>query len=338
MAITFRILFDFGRKSLEKRGFLEQSQTQNLQDFAEWPIDSQFAFDNRDQNVDADRNPNLRLHGVRTRAVEGFDPQVLFDPFEEQFDLPTAFVQLRDAQRGKREVVRQEHQPTLLFDVVEADAAQRSGVRLGRLHARQHDGLIAPQTGRLVDVTSRAAGAVEIAFGSRHKECGTNRQSVQSHEVDVAAIHHVERARLDEQVIEDVDVVRFSVSYPHKTGDIAPQVQQRVQLYGPLVSTKSRPRKQTQTQVDGGRVQGIRGVFQRDRQRVLRVQLARPANQDLGEVGIDPPIVNAVGIGQRAPRNASPKARMIQLGSIRPQTGLDVPQALAVRQLSKGQT
>jgi hypothetical protein len=29
---------------------------------------------------------------------------------------------------------------------------------------------------------------------------------------------------------------------------------------------------------------------------------------------------------------------MIQLGSIRSQTGLDVPQALAVRQLSKGQT
>src|SRR5439155_5097692 len=145
-------------------------------------------------------------------------------------------------------------QPAHGLHVVEPDAAQGSGGRLGRLHARQPDGAIAPQAGRLVDGTSRSAGPVEIAFGPRHKQCGTNRQSVQSHEVDVAAIHHVERARLDEQVIEDVDVVRFSVSDPHKTGDIASQVQQRVQLYGPLASTKSRPRKQTQTQVDGGRV------------------------------------------------------------------------------------
>ncbi len=47
MAITFRILFCFDRKSLGKRGFLEQSQTQDLQNFAERPIDAQFAFDDR---------------------------------------------------------------------------------------------------------------------------------------------------------------------------------------------------------------------------------------------------------------------------------------------------
>ena len=78
MAITFQILFSFDRKSLKKRGFLEQSQTQDLQNFAERPIDAQFAFDDRDQNVDADRDPNLRLHGVRIVAVEGFDPQILW--------------------------------------------------------------------------------------------------------------------------------------------------------------------------------------------------------------------------------------------------------------------
>ena len=137
MTITFRIVFCFDRKSLRKRGFLEQSQTQDLQNFAERPIDAQFAFDDRDQDVDADRDPNLRLHGVRIVAVEGFDPQILFDPFEEQFHLPTAFVQLRDGQRGEREVVRQEHKPALLFGVVKGDAAQWIGVRLGRLHARE---------------------------------------------------------------------------------------------------------------------------------------------------------------------------------------------------------
>lgn len=142
MAITFRVPFLFDRKSLRKQGFLKQSQTQDLQNFTERPIDAQFAFDDRHQDVDADRDPNVRLHGVRIVAVSSFDPQILFDPFEEQLHLPTALVQLRDRQRGEREVFRQGHKPALLFGVVKGEAAQWIGVRLGRLHTRQHDGLI----------------------------------------------------------------------------------------------------------------------------------------------------------------------------------------------------
>lgn len=51
MAITFQILFCFDRKSLRKRGVLEQSQTQNLQTFAERPINAQFAFDDLLRNA-----------------------------------------------------------------------------------------------------------------------------------------------------------------------------------------------------------------------------------------------------------------------------------------------
>jgi hypothetical protein len=51
----------------------------------------------------------LGLHGVLRCAIEGLDPQVLFDPFEEQFHLPAAFVDLGNGQSRKREVVRQKH-------------------------------------------------------------------------------------------------------------------------------------------------------------------------------------------------------------------------------------
>ena len=58
MSITFRIMCFVDRKSLKKRGFLEQGQAQDLQDFAEGPVEAQFAFHDRDQEVDADRDPN----------------------------------------------------------------------------------------------------------------------------------------------------------------------------------------------------------------------------------------------------------------------------------------
>ena len=42
----------------------------------------------RDQYVNGDRSPDLSLDCILTGAVKGLDPQVLFDPFEEQFNFP----------------------------------------------------------------------------------------------------------------------------------------------------------------------------------------------------------------------------------------------------------
>jgi len=57
-----------------------------------------FGFPHGHQNIN---DPNLRFHGVVARAGEGFDPQVLLDPAEEQLDLPAPGLQ-----RGARPVGR----------------------------------------------------------------------------------------------------------------------------------------------------------------------------------------------------------------------------------------
>ena len=44
--------------------------------------------------VDGDGNPDLCLDRILGGAEEGLDPQVLFDPFEKQFDLPAATIQV----------------------------------------------------------------------------------------------------------------------------------------------------------------------------------------------------------------------------------------------------
>ena len=61
-----------------------------------------------DQHVGGDRDPCLCLHRVLAGAEKCLDAQVLLDPFEEELDLPTLPVQLRDKFRLQREVVRQE--------------------------------------------------------------------------------------------------------------------------------------------------------------------------------------------------------------------------------------
>ena len=50
-------------------------------------------LDDRYQHVDADGDPDLRPHSILGSAVEAFDAQVLLDPLEEQFHLPSTSVQ-----------------------------------------------------------------------------------------------------------------------------------------------------------------------------------------------------------------------------------------------------
>ena len=186
---------------------------------------------------------------------------MLFDPFEEQFNLPPTLVKSRDRQRGQGEVVGQEHKPAIVLGVIIHDATQRVGVQPRRLRARQHDRLVAPQPRRLVDRATSTTAEVEAAFGARHKERRATREPMKTVKIDVSSIHHVERARFDRQTIENGHVGRFPGRNPHETGDVAAQVQKRVQLHRPLVTAEPRPGEQAQTEVDRGAVEGIGGLL-----------------------------------------------------------------------------
>ena len=106
-----------------------------------------------------------------------------FDPFEEQFDLPAALVQLRNRQRRKVEVVGQKHEPLARFVVHIGHATQRVGILLGGLGAAQDNGLIAPQSRRSVHGSGATAGKVEIALRANHEEGQRLSEAMETSEV-----------------------------------------------------------------------------------------------------------------------------------------------------------
>ena len=75
-------------EGLKQRDFLEQGEAENLQNVGEASFDPQFLFYDGHEDVDADGDPDLRLHGVVAGAVESFDSQMLLDPLEEQLSVP----------------------------------------------------------------------------------------------------------------------------------------------------------------------------------------------------------------------------------------------------------
>ena len=86
-------------KRLIYRDFLEECDRENLEQCVERGIEGEVLLDDGDEDIDRDGDPALGLHGIFGCPEEPRDPQMLFDPFEEQFDLPAAFVEGADGRR-----------------------------------------------------------------------------------------------------------------------------------------------------------------------------------------------------------------------------------------------
>ena len=130
---------------------LEKGDAENLQDFAEAPVELEFFLEGGHEHVDTDGDPDLDLHRVGGSPIERLDPQVLFDPLEEQFDLPATLVELGDGQSRKSEVVGEKDEALAGLGIDVADAPEGSRILLRCLGAGQHDRLVAAEPGRLVD-------------------------------------------------------------------------------------------------------------------------------------------------------------------------------------------
>ena len=176
----------------------------------------------------------------------------------------------------------------------------------------------------------------DVLLGSHDEERRAKGEHEEAFEIDVGPIHDVEGAGLGADLVEDVDVVHFAVGNADKRGDVASQVQQRVHLHGSLAPAELGPREQREAQVDGGRVQSVEGLIEIQADRIAGVQGPRDANQDLGEISIDPPVARLVGVGQCRACDLAAESHVVELGAERTQAGFDIAEAFAVAQLGEG--
>ena len=109
------------------------------------------------------------------------------------------------------------------------------------------------------------------------KKASASVNAIQAGEVDVAAVHDVEGARLEDQRIEERHIGGLPVGDGHERRDVAPQVEQRVELDRRLGPAEAGPREQGQTEVDRRRIEGVDRLRQVDREGLVGVQRPAPA-------------------------------------------------------------
>lgn len=262
---------------------------------------------------------------------------MLFDPFEKQFDLPATAVKVGDALCRQVEVVGQKDQ-RLALGIFDLYASDRRWEMLLRIKACQRTQLIADDTARTIRWQRVSSRKAQIRFGSRHKETASLMQAMQPGKVEIAAIHDVERPGFWNDLVENVHVVQLAIADMNEAGDISAKVEQGMQLDCCFGRAKWSPRKYRQAQIDSGRIQCVDRLQEIDAKWFVYVERSSYANQALCEVGINAPVSNRIGIGQRVAGYHAAKAHMVKLGGLTAQTGFDVAQALAIGQLRERHT
>src|SRR6266853_1114702 len=218
------------------------------------------------------------------------------------------------------------------------DAPQGGGITLGGSDSGQQNGLVASQSCRSFDGTRVATIELHILFGASDEEGTSLGEDIQASEVHITAIEQIKRSGFGKQLVQNVDVVDLASSHINIGRNAAPQIQQRMQFHRALAAAKFSPREKRQAQIDGRGVQGIHGLGQFHSERFVVVEVASGGNQDLSEIGVDPPVAMLVGVGQSVARNLATEAHVIELGLLGTKTGFDIAETFAVGELSKGQT
>ena len=162
----------------------------------------EFLFQDGDEEVNTDSNPDLGANGIVGGAVEGLDSQVLLDPLEEQLHLPPEFVERGHTEGRKSEIVRQEDERFAGGSVEEANSSQALWIVLPRFWQGQASGVIAANSGLIGPGSRGVASKTEILLGSNHKVGTSLMDDIQASKVEITPVHDVKGAGLDDERIQ----------------------------------------------------------------------------------------------------------------------------------------
>ena len=283
-----------------------------------------------DKDIGGNGDPDLGLYRIVGSAVEGLDSEMLLDPFEEQFDLPSALVEFGDGQCGKDEIIGQKDELFFLFGVEVFYAAEFFGITFQRAGRDQHDGLIAFQTGGLLHRMRVDSSEFQVFFGPCDEEREEFRKQVKSFEIQVSSIHDVEGTRFGNQNVKDIDVMELSMGDFDERGDVPTKVHEGMHFDGGFMLTERRPGKEGKAKVNGCGIQSVGGLLDFDAEVFIGIKGSRLGNQDLAKIGVNLPVSFFICLGKSTARYSASDAEMVKFLPAGTETGLNIPEAFPV--------
>jgi hypothetical protein len=231
-------------------GFLEEYGGENLENCVEGVIQTQTFFCDGDEGVSGHSGPDLNFDGVGGCSKEAFDTQVLFDPFKKQFDLPALVIDRGDSGGRDLKIVGEEDESLIDIGSVKADTTKQYGEILSRVLSGKNDGLVAADTGSVINRMRLTAAKPKVVLGTNYKVGQRLMEAIETRKVQVAAIHDDEASGLWDNTIQHVRIARMSACNVDEHGNSALNIEQSVHLHGSSGTFMRSPGEQRQAEID----------------------------------------------------------------------------------------
>ena len=315
------------------RNLLKGMNTQKLESSVESAGELELLVKDGHHEVNGDRDPDLRLHCVGTGAEVVFDTQVAFDPFEEEFDLPSRLVDLGHGESGDLQVVGEEDELLGGLCIEVAHSAQRIREVGGCFGKRRTPNLIAENAFQAIPRQRAMTGEAEVALGPSDEEGSGKNDPSKTSKIHVGSIHHIEGTCFEEQVVEPMNIGVAGPCDVDAGRNRATKIQLSMHLDPGFGASKMSPREETQREVDGGGIQSVNRVLQFQSEILSGVEDTRLAHESFGKIFPESVVPLLVGIGQGGLGNLLPKTEMVESFAPCIETSGDIAQPFPPSQL-----
>ena len=278
----------------------QQRAAKNAHDFDDGTSQPEVVLNDSDEAICDDGNMYLYAYGILRSSPEGLDAEVLFDPFEEQLNLPAILVQQGNVLGGKVEVVRIVCEGPMQLGSIINDAPERERVILLIPLSFESYRLVTKDVVRafreVIPVLDVVIGMELLTYDEERSRLMDGEEPC---EVKVASVKHIAGQWLICKPVHSVDIMQFGRCNPIEYGYLCDDVNLCVNLDAGLGLSELRPAEYGQAKVNGRGVHGIEAAVQLKR---LRDALALCNGDHVkGKLLKDAVVPEVVGPGQHLP-------------------------------------
>ena len=278
----------------------QQRAAKNAHDFDDGTSQPEVVLNDSDEAICDDGNMYLYAYGILRSSPEGLDAEVLFDPFEEQLNLPEILVQQGNVLGGKVEVVRIVCEGPMQLGSVINDAPERERVILLIPLSFKSYRLVTKDVVRafreVIPVLDVVIGMELLTYDEERSRLMDGEEPC---EVKVSSVKHIAGQRLIGKPVHSIDIVQSGGCDPIEYGNLRNDVNLCMDLDAGLGLSELRPTEYGQAKVNGRGVHGIEAAVQLKR---LRDALALCNGDHVkGKLLKDAVVPEAVGPGQHLP-------------------------------------
>ena len=233
----------------------KQGASQDAHDLEHRPVQLEVVFNECDETVRDNGDVDLYPHSILGVTPEPLDAQMLLDPFEKQFHLPTIAVKQRDIFGLEIEVVGVVNEGASKVGDIEYDTPEFGRIVVAIPFACKSNSLVGKHT---VSSIKKPLPEQHLIGWMSFLPCDEKRVGLvngkKPRKVEVAPVENITGKWLIDNAVHELGVVNIGVCNAVENRDFGDDVNLGMNLDAGLSATEVRPKEKRHAKVDGGGV------------------------------------------------------------------------------------